>query len=62
MDRDRITADLAAVEADLDDVANALRRLDDGSYGRCEGCGEAIDDRRLADRPAARTCVEHSAS
>jgi RNA polymerase-binding transcription factor DksA len=41
---------LAAVEA-------ALRRLDDGSYGTCERCGQPIGDERLAARPAALTCV-----
>ncbi len=32
----------------LDDVELALTRLDDGTYGRCEECGSAIDDSRLA--------------
>lgn len=45
---------LAAVEA-------ALRRLDDGSYGVCQRCGQQIGDGRLAARPAALTCVRCAA-
>lgn len=45
----------------LDDVTRALAKLDDGSYGTCEVCGEAIPDERLEAVPAARFCVEHQA-
>lgn len=41
-------------------VQDALRRLDDGSYGRCEVCGKDIDDERLEARPEAPTCREHA--
>ena len=51
--------DVAAVEADLDDVARALDRLDDGSYGTCEVCGAALGDEVLTAAPAARFCAEH---
>ncbi len=44
----------------LADVDAALRRLDDGGYGRCEVCGEPIPADRLEARPTARTCVEHA--
>jgi len=37
-------------------VELALSRLDDGTYGRCETCGEPIAERRLAEHPIARTC------
>jgi DnaK suppressor protein len=43
-------------------VDDALRRLDDGTYGTCVECGEQIDRRRLAALPAAprcRRCQEH---
>lgn len=40
--------------AELDD---ALDRLRQGSYGRCERCGRPIAAERLAARPAARTCI-----
>jgi RNA polymerase-binding transcription factor DksA len=45
-----------AVDGLLDEVELALARLDDGTYGRCEECGEAIDDGRLVALPIIRTC------
>jgi RNA polymerase-binding transcription factor DksA len=59
VDRDRVAEELAQAEADLADVDAALRRLDDGSYGRCELCGGPIDDTRLSALPATRTCADH---
>lgn len=38
-------------------VANALRRFDDGSYGTCAGCGEPIAFGRLLVMPEATRCV-----
>jgi RNA polymerase-binding transcription factor DksA len=35
----------------------ALRRLDDGTYGRCDGCGAAIPADRLEAIPWAPHCV-----
>ena len=46
-----------AVDGLLDEVELALTRLDDGTYGRCEECGEPIDDDRLAELPIIRTCA-----
>jgi DnaK suppressor protein len=40
-------------------VQDALGRLDDGTYGRCEACGRPIDDATLTARPTTRTCAEH---
>ena len=45
--------------AELDD---ALDRLRQGSYGRCERCGQPIAAGRLAARPAARTCITCAAA
>jgi len=55
--RERDLSILESVEAELDDVEHALRRLDDGTYGTCEACGQRIGQDRLAARPAARFCV-----
>ncbi|GAA5143049.1 TraR/DksA C4-type zinc finger protein [Pseudonocardia adelaidensis] len=41
-------------------VQDALERLDEGEYGRCQVCGREIDDERLEARPEARTCREHA--
>lgn len=50
-------ASIDAVDHVLDEVEQALSRLDDGTYGRCAVCAEAIDDAHLAEAPTARTCV-----
>jgi RNA polymerase-binding transcription factor DksA len=39
------------------DVADALSRLADGTYGVCVRCAEAIPVERLELRPAGRFCV-----
>jgi DnaK suppressor protein len=44
----------------LDDVARALDKLDAGTYGLCEACGEAITADRLEAMPAARYCILHA--
>jgi DnaK suppressor protein len=41
----------------LDQVAAAVQRVHDGTYGVCESCGAQIPDGRLEARPVARTCV-----
>jgi DnaK suppressor protein len=54
--------DLSIVEqldAELEDVERAVRRVEDGSYGCCEVDGEPIPDERLEVLPAARYCVRH---
>ena len=35
----------------------ALARVDSGSYGVCESCGQDIAPERLAARPAATLCI-----
>ena len=42
----------------LRDVVAALRKIDDGSFGNCERCGEAIADKRLEALPFARYCID----
>ena len=60
-DRERDFSILEQVEAELADVERALQKLDDGTYGTCEACGEAIEAERLEAVPAARFCVKHQA-
>ncbi len=50
---------LAEAEHLLDEVDHALGRLGQGTYGVCEACGERVDEARLAQLPAARTCARH---
>jgi RNA polymerase-binding protein DksA len=46
-----------AVE-ELASIDAALQRLDNGNYGVCISCGEAISEQRLAIRPESVECVE----
>lgn len=47
----------ATLERMLSDVEAALKRIDDGSYGKCRYCGNDIDERRLSIRPSSSSCV-----
>lgn len=38
-------------------IDQALRRLAEGSYGKCLGCHESIDPRRLEMVPEATFCI-----
>ena len=46
----------------LAELDEALDRLRQGRYGRCERCGRPIGAERLAARPAARTCITCAAA
>jgi RNA polymerase-binding transcription factor DksA len=48
-------------ELRLRDVEDALRRLDDGTYGSCVVCGRRIPDERLDLVPETPYCVEDAA-
>ena len=39
-------------------IDEALRRLEDGSYGVCEECGETIGTARLKARPVTTLCID----
>jgi RNA polymerase-binding transcription factor DksA len=39
-------------------IHEALRRLEDGSYGKCAKCQEQIDEMRLELVPGALFCLE----
>ena len=42
----------------LRQIDEAFERLEEGTYGQCEDCGEMINPKRLRIVPFARTCVE----
>lgn len=52
-----LVADLQKRAHDVDD---ALGRMEAGTYGVCEICGEAIPLERLQANAAARTCIAHA--
>ena len=47
----------ARARARLGDLDDALQRIREGSYGRCERCGTDISLARLDAIPAVRLCV-----
>ena len=42
----------------LAQIDRAIARLDDGTYGMCERCGEPIAEERLRARPWATLCID----
>ncbi|MFI7034864.1 TraR/DksA family transcriptional regulator [Microbispora rosea] len=57
-DADRTRAMLDAASRQRTAVLAALRRLDDGGYGRCVDCGTLVPEGRLEARPEAARCVQ----
>jgi hypothetical protein len=50
---------LTSIASVLDEVEDALGRLEDGSYGLCELCGGPIEVVALSSRPTTRRCAAH---
>lgn len=42
----------------MNKIEEALDRIEDGTYGFCEDCGEDIAVKRLEARPVAKFCIE----
>jgi RNA polymerase-binding transcription factor DksA len=42
---------------ELADIEDALRRIEEGSYGACEACGGPLGMQRIRAIPEARFCV-----
>jgi RNA polymerase-binding transcription factor len=64
-DSSQVTAERGEVEAlagnlrdSLTDVEAALAKLEEGTFGVCEGCGQPIPPARLEAKPAAKLCME----
>ena len=58
----RMITDLDITEAgrdveELRDIDAALRRMEDGSYGTCNECGQEIGYPRLEVQPTATRCI-----
>ena len=60
-EREKDSAILTTLKSRGVEIEAALKRLEDGHYGRCEACGKEIGDDRLEAFPAARFCIEHQA-
>ena len=42
----------------MEKIEEALGRIEDGSYGVCDECGEDIAIKRLEARPVAKFCID----
>lgn len=51
-----------SLEAGLIRVERALAKIDEGTYGRCDECGERIPEPRLRAMPDAVTCMACSST
>lgn len=58
LSKERRSALVAWSRRHLKRVEAALRRLDEGAYGRCTGCGASIAASRLQLLPAAPLCIK----
>ncbi len=56
-ERSQLDALVNQARAHLAEIDAAITRLEDGTYGVCERCGQPISDARLRARPVARACI-----
>jgi DnaK suppressor protein len=61
VEREKDNALLTTMRARESEIEAALKRLDAGTFGKCESCGGYIGDERLDAFPMARFCIEHQA-
>jgi RNA polymerase-binding protein DksA len=57
---ENIDSDIKVIEVErgvLEQVQAALERIDSGSFGVCENCGQEIGDERLKAIPYAALCI-----
>ena len=57
-ERSQLASLLRQLDDRLAEVDAALLRVDAGTYGRCEECGEMIAKPRLQALPYTRHCIE----
>jgi DnaK suppressor protein len=57
--QDEISSQLAEVESrELSHIENALERMREGNYGKCESCSTSIPMARLQALPYATLCIQ----
>ncbi len=52
------TAMARSLAASIAAIDRALEKLGEGTYGRCDGCGNEIGEARLEALPASTHCVD----
>ena len=60
-DFEESSAILEQLETQLTSVNTALNKIEEGTYGICSTCNEAIEKDRLEANPSADTCLKHMA-
>ncbi len=61
VDRLSLVASHGQLRVMLADVQRAQAKITEGTYGRCDICGEEIPPERLEARPWAVLCMTHAA-
>lgn len=56
-ERGEVDALVGSLRETLVDIDAALGKLEAGTYGQCESCGQDIAEARLEAMPAARLCM-----
>ena len=59
-ERSQVDALVRQAREHLAEIDAAIARLETGTYGLCEVCGEPLPQGRLEARPTARTCMPHA--
>ncbi len=57
-ERNEVLAHIELARTRLHQIDHALEQMDEGSYGVCEICGNAINPARLEIRPLSTRCVD----
>lgn len=50
---------VATLESRYNGIIGALARVESGTFGNCEVCGNPIEEKRLNANPISRTCIAH---
>jgi RNA polymerase-binding transcription factor DksA len=58
VERSRVLAIVGNLRDMLDSVNEALSKIDNGTYGKCDVCGRVIPKKRLDALPHATMCTE----
>jgi DnaK suppressor protein len=56
------TATARSISGSITEIDRALAKIEEGTYGTCDGCGRPIPPGRLEARPATALCVECAAN
>lgn len=57
-ERTEVLGIVETLKHQLDDVDEAMTKLDDGTYGTCQSCGKEIGAARMEARPFSLLCVD----